>query len=291
MFHSGLHFFQVECELTTENDECERPVFIKLRHPKTDKCAMYLVGNDGYRIYEVFANKEKCSSWFIGETVQKDGSLQILTPVDPLFLVLPYLMKSATNGMFMTIDQIISDADYPQCNRLVKCCEKCDMSQVSDTKGSEDFQAYRYNEEKTITWLSAKVKQVEIKLDEKRIHVTSGAKSASFVRNSKENAIEREQYTKYAVGLVRDYLNISLAEKLTTHFGIEEKVTPKREPAAKRIKLSKDLPEATEDYSKYLKEKPSKGKQSKLTTQQKCLQKVDKKGMKSISSFFGKPSK
>ncbi|XP_033119836.1 ribonuclease H2 subunit B-like [Anneissia japonica] len=284
--------FLPKCEVTGSG-EGERPVFIKLRHPKTDKCALFLVGNDGYKIYELLALKEKYRSWFIGDTVQRDGSLRITTSVDPLFLLLPYLIKAAENGMYMTLDQLVDDKQFPQCTRLLKCCEKCDISQVSDCKGSVEFTAYRYSEDKTITWLKAKVEQVATKLEEKSIHVTGGAQSATFVRSSKGNGASKEDYMRYAVGLVGDYLQVPLAQKLAKQLGIEEKVvSPKSsEPAAKKIKLSKDLPEATEDYSKYFTEKSSKTKPSKLSAQQKGLQKVDKSGMKSISSFFRKSTK
>lgn len=76
-------------------------------------------------VCEILQFSEKPRSWFVGETVQKgqclmhasssivmviifilgilliylssstDGSLYICTPIDPVFLVLPYLVKSA----------------------------------------------------------------------------------------------------------------------------------------------------------------------------------------------------
>ena len=45
--------------------------------------------------YEVNHFKPKTSCWFIGETIRSDGTLLVVTPVDPLFLVLPYVFRAS----------------------------------------------------------------------------------------------------------------------------------------------------------------------------------------------------
>lgn len=49
------------------------------------------------------------------------------------------------------------------------------------------MKAYKYNEEKTLTWLEGRVQSLAKVLREKNIHVTSGAISASFVASNIKN--------------------------------------------------------------------------------------------------------
>lgn len=49
------------------------------------------------------------------------------------------------------------------------------------------MKAYKYNEEKTLTWLEGRVKTLAKLLKEKNIHVTSGAISATFVASNIKN--------------------------------------------------------------------------------------------------------
>lgn len=48
---------------------------------------------DGH-LQEVNWYKERYRSWFVGDSVQEDGSMYLCTPVDPLFLALPLLESS-----------------------------------------------------------------------------------------------------------------------------------------------------------------------------------------------------
>ena len=86
---------------------------------------MFLFTHNNTQIYEVLKFDEPYRSWFVGQTVQRgklakflysreiallhchttdghlptpffhlDGSMMMTSPVDPLFLILPYLVKS-----------------------------------------------------------------------------------------------------------------------------------------------------------------------------------------------------
>lgn len=67
---------------------------ITLPHPGTRKPAKYCVDNENNKIYEVVTFDEPYRSWFIGETVKSDGSVQIFTPLNPLFLGKVHLVYS-----------------------------------------------------------------------------------------------------------------------------------------------------------------------------------------------------
>ncbi|KAL4219811.1 Ribonuclease H2 subunit B [Mactra antiquata] len=259
-----------------------------LKHPRTGKKCLYLFNTGSMKIYEITQFKEEFRSWLIDETVQNDSSIYITTPIDPVFLVLPYLIKTADSGRYMTLDQVIIDENYPECARLVDCCSDVDLEKVADIKGSGDIKAYRYNKEKTLSWLKIKTERVSVTLNDKDICVISGVKASELVKAKASN----EEYMRYAHGLVSDYLPSELSSSLREYLGIpalaEKRPSDAGNPPNKRTKLEDITP--NEDYSKNVKieEKTSKGKQS---IAQKKLDKVDKKGMKSMMSFFSPKSK
>ncbi|XP_072180432.1 ribonuclease H2 subunit B-like [Diadema setosum] len=286
-------------------DGCPDPAFVKLRHPKTDKGAMFFFSSDGSSVHEVMQFKRPCGSWFINDTVQEDGSLEVVTPVDPVFLLLPYLKKSSQErNKFMTLDQIVYDEDYPQCVRLLQCTGISAVENISEVKGSGDMRAYRYDETKTLDWLRAKVEQTTACLEGTDIHVGSGAQSMTFVRSTKDQAATDEDYKRYAAGLVSDYLSPELSKQMFELLGIKElsaKMTTKTttpvengdEPPLKKARLSSGKSEPEEDYSMSFKTDDVKQekKPGKMTAGQRALSKVNTKGMKSISSFFAKKQK
>ncbi|XP_070173286.1 ribonuclease H2 subunit B-like isoform X2 [Littorina saxatilis] len=238
------------------NDE-KKLQFCKLRHPKSDQPAMYLVCRGGEVISEVVRFKPGYGSWLIGNTVQKDGSFIVTTPVDPVFLVLPYLIDARKAGKFMTLDQIVHDNDFPDCARLLECAGLGDLDQVADMKGGEDFKAFRYNSDRTLAWLKLKAENVAEVLRDRDIAVAeSGAQSANFVRSKKDRSEGDDAYIKYAHGLISDYLPLELGASLKNYLGIKEtkeNIKPEtkgdEEPPNKKAKLSKDDIAPTEDYS------------------------------------------
>ncbi|XP_071085556.1 ribonuclease H2 subunit B-like [Haliotis cracherodii] len=279
-----------DCVLDDDGgNEESRPVMCKLRHPKSDSGCLFLFANGGQDVYEAIQYKEEFRSWFIGDTVQHDGGMLMLTTVDPLFLVMPYLLKEGQSGKFMTLDQIVIDEDYPECNRLHGCTGLSELHQITEVKGDDDFRAYRFDKDKTLSWLKLKTEIVADVLQQKDVSVSSsGAHSSIFIRSKKEDAVDKDQYIKYACGMVSDYLPPLIAEDLRDYLGVADIhdpiKSPSEEPPAKRVKLEDIAP--SEDYSKTHGVQKQTSKETKMTVAQKKLSKVDKSGMKSISSFF-----
>ncbi|XP_022107024.1 ribonuclease H2 subunit B-like [Acanthaster planci] len=294
-------FLAPESVVSDSNSEEQDVAFVKLKHPKTDKAAMFLFSSDDSTVHELQSFKEKHRSWFINDTVQEDGSLMMATVIDPLFLILPYLEKADSRGKYMTLDQILDDVDYPQCHRLVRCSGVSDLHCISSVRGASDVQAYRFDRDKTLDWLKAKTERLAGKLEEKEVHVTSGAHAATFVRSSKGNNATKEDYLRYAASMISDYVTSDLSKQLFGHLGIKEVTdkktaepdTPSSEPPAKKARLSTANGEPEEDYSKNFNGNATTSEKSKpkLTAAQKALSKVDKSGMRDIASFFGKPKK
>ncbi|KAM4698988.1 ribonuclease H2 subunit B isoform 2-T2 [Discoglossus pictus] len=266
--------------------------FIKLRNPGTDKGSMYLFTNNGQQICEMKAFHEEHRSWFIGQSVQQDGRLLFATPMDPLFLVLNYLVKADKEGKFQPVQQVVVDEEFPSCCMLLECKQVVQsLHHVTEEKeiGSKKF--YKYSKEKTLAWLKKKVDQTAEVLKSSELCVGGGVHSANFVRSKRELDVKEEDYTRYSHGLISEYLSDELRLDLSKYLNLPDPSSPTPEPPGKKRKIS-DLPvEADEDYTKYNSDSKNKKSNSKMTSAQKSLAKVDKSGMKSISSFFSPKGK
>ncbi|XP_053733197.1 ribonuclease H2 subunit B [Synchiropus splendidus] len=264
------------------------PTLVRLRNPSTDAASLYMLGSGEDQLYEVKAFDEEFRSWFVGQTVQRDGRLLFVTPMDPLYLILPYMIKSAKEGKFQPVDQVVMDEDFPACSKLLRCSRSLtSMHHIAEEKevGSQRF--YRYCQDRTLSWLKKKVERAVAALKKRNVSVGEGVKSTTFVRVKLESDSHEEDYLRYAHGLISEYISDDLSKALLKHLGLPELTSPKDlEPASKKRKLSDKPVEAGEDYTKFngadFARKPAK----KMTSAQKTLAKVDKSGMKPMSSFF-----
>ncbi|NXA33835.1 RNH2B Ribonuclease, partial [Eudromia elegans] len=259
----------------------------------TGEATLYLFNSGAQQLFEVKCFQEEYHSWFIGQTVEQDGRLLFVTPMDPLFLILYYLIKAyKENGKFQPLDQVVLDSEYPYCSWLLKCADvKQYIHHVTEEKeiGSQKF--HRYSQEKTLKWLKKKVNQTVKALKSNNIIVGQRVQSATFI-NGNPNTDSEEDYVRYAHGLISEYIPEDLSKELSKYLGLPELTSPTQEPQLKRRKLS-DVPmEAEEDYTKFnsssLKNKKAN---NKMSAAQKALAKVDKSGMKSISAFFTSKTK
>ncbi|KAI7808831.1 ribonuclease H2 subunit B isoform X2 [Triplophysa rosa] len=277
--HSMLH---------TGSSEDSDPAFTKLKNPATEGSSLYLFGRVDDSVYEVKAFTEEFRSWFIGQTVQRDGKLLIVTPIDPLFLLLPYIKSAATEGKFQPVKQMVMDEDYPGCTQLLQCEQGLDsIHHVADEKEVGSLKFHSYNQEKTMAWLKKKVQRTVTTLKKSNISVGGGVKSSTFVRVKQEADAREEDYLRYAHGLISEYISEDLSKDLLKHLQLPEISSPKEtEPPSKKRKLSDKPVEAGEDYTKFNSSDFARKPPKKMTAAQKTLAKVDKTGMKSMASFF-----
>ncbi|KAG7220975.1 hypothetical protein INR49_010224 [Caranx melampygus] len=228
------------------------PAFVRLRNPSTDAASLYMMGSGDAQLYEVKAFDEDFHSWFVGQTVQRDGRLLFVTPMDPLYLILPYLMKAGKEGKFQPLDQVVMDEEFPVCSRLLSCTRSlASLHHIAEEKEVGSLKFHRYSQEKTLNWL------------------------------------KKKDFLRYAHGLVSEYITEDLSRALLNHLQLPELTSPKEtEPPSKKRKLS-DIPvEAGEDYTKFNSADFARKPPKKMTAAQKTLAKVDKTGMKPMSSFF-----
>ncbi|KAM9802036.1 ribonuclease H2 subunit B [Syngnathus typhle] len=269
-----------------END----PTFVRLRNPATDAGSLYMLsgGAGNVQLYEVKAFEEDFRSWFVGQSVQRDGRLLFVTPMDPLYLILPYLIKSAKEGKFQPADQMVMDEEFPACSRLLSCTRSlASMHHVVDEKEVGGLKFHRYNQDKTLAWLKKKVEKTVLVLKKKNISVGEGVQSSSYIRVKMDSESSNEDYLGYAHGLISEYISKDLSKELRQHLQLPEITSPKEtEPPSKKRKLSDKPVEAGEDYTKFNSGEFARKPPKKMTAAQKNLAKVDKSGMKTMSSFF-----
>lgn len=274
-----------------DNKEGGVPDVIKLRHPGSNQPAMFVFSPGNSTVQEVLTFDENKRSWFIDDNVKSDGKLHLSTPIDPIFLILPYLRKSQ---QAQPLEQCLWDEDFPETPRLTQC-QNVKLSLVADHKGDESLQAYKFNEEKTLIWLQKKVERVVDVIKQKGIHVSQGAISATYVKSSKLETISEIDYLRYAHGIVSEYLAEDLSKKLAQHLNLPDDMenkkrkltSPKDNIDEKRSK--KDMTEnesvlkpKTPDSIKV--EKPQK---TTIGKKELARQKAAA-GSKSITNFFKK---
>ncbi|XP_071634581.1 ribonuclease H2 subunit B [Temnothorax longispinosus] len=281
-------------EDTLDSTSGGQPEIVKLRHPASDKPAVFAFSPGNLTVQEVLIFDEKKRSWFIDNNVKSDGKLHLSTPIDPIFLALPYLRKSQ---MAQPLEQCLWDEDFPETSRLVQC-ENLNLSLVADRKGDESLQAFKFNEEKSLNWLRKKVEKVAHVLQEKGVHVSQGAMSATYVKSTKYESGTEAEYLKYAHGIVSEYLAEDLSKKLAQRLNISDEVenkkrkltSPKNETDEKKLKKDSVEESPVSKTKKQTKElsKPEKSQKSAAPGKKELARQRAAAGSKSITSFFQK---
>lgn len=64
---------------------------------------MFVFSPGNFTVQEVLTFDENKRSWFIDDNVKSDGKMHLSTPIDPIFLVLPYLRKVILRRRFNTL--------------------------------------------------------------------------------------------------------------------------------------------------------------------------------------------
>ncbi|KAF9216531.1 Ribonuclease H2 subunit B [Podila verticillata] len=95
-----------------------------LPNPTSGFPSRYVIQNG--KLYEMqVAAAEGIRSWFVGETIQSDGTLYMITPLDPIFMFIPILeivrqQTSGSAGRFMVVDDIFENDQYTSLRHLTQ---------------------------------------------------------------------------------------------------------------------------------------------------------------------------
>lgn len=282
-----------------------------LKHPKSKCLCKFMVKEaepDRWEICEILKCSDSPRSWFIGDTLQTDGALFMCTPVDPLFLALPYFRIAAKSGKFTTLDAILDDSDTSNATNCFEVLSKCVPTQqwanISEAKSvGPETRVYRYSSERTLTWLRRKVEALAEALREEGVYVGRGSQSAALLVSSTSSQfaeVTRDDFLSFASGMIGEYLDTDLGKELSSNY-LSKRVGASHggaaagergaKPAVKKRGLGAGNgdSEPLEDYSQRNLHSTASGPTtvvSKTTHSQKTLAKIDKTGIKPLTSFF-----
>ncbi|CAM9798022.1 unnamed protein product [Ectocarpus fasciculatus] len=288
---------------------------VGLVHPRTGEATKFMMVGDNLLELQVARPREpqELASFFIDQAVQQDGAVHAASRVDPLFLLLPVLAKHATR--WCPLAQAMAEGGCGSLRGLrhLDADKLCD---VNDRMGPDDL-LIRINEESVLAWLAAKVERATRRFTELAtggggesgwVGGGAAAGGAGFARDfqaiaapmdaRRQKEVEAECKQR-ALEAVCEYLGDEWATKLAERFGTERGVLfgGKSTATKKRKAVWEETAEADRNLElshgsgggqKAKAEAAAAAKAKPLSHAQRSLAKVNKKGMKSISSFFGK---
>uniref|UniRef100_A0A8C9EFA2 Ribonuclease H2 subunit B n=1 Tax=Phocoena sinus TaxID=42100 RepID=A0A8C9EFA2_PHOSS len=217
-------------------------MFVKLVNPCSGEGAIYLFNVCLPQLFEIKVFKEKNHSWFINESVQSGGLLHFATPMDPLFLLLHYLIKADREGKFQPLEQVVMDDMFPNCILLLKLpeLEKL-LRHVTEEKVNPEIDKkkyYKYSKEKTLKWLEKKVNQTMAALKTNNVNVGARVRSTAFFSGDPVSSDKEEDYICYAHGLISDYIPKELSDDLSKYLKLPEPPASVPNPPSKLYLLT-----------------------------------------------------
>lgn len=196
----------------------------------------------------VEATTARRSAW-IGSTIAVNGSILLITPVDPLLVGLGLLDAAIqdTRAVFCPLEQLFVPSESVPV-QLVQILLQAPWRCVCDTKEAGDLVVYRLSDAKVQSWLAAKVERV-----------------SKVMAQMPEYVLHPARVTAAAVAIVAAYVSKDRADRLWSAFAVQ----PGDDAPPIHIAITEGG-----DRKRKLNAKASRGKQAKAT------------GMRSIKSFF-----
>lgn len=205
---------------------------VTLPHPKGSAIVYVQIAGKIMELQSI--EPKKHASWFINQKVSSSSSFYMASKLDPRFLCLPYLEKYGSK--FSPLDQIITLSELEGCSRIpLLSSSRWKLEEISDVKDlGDDLILYRFNEEKTLEWLSQKVNRTAVhfmsKRQEKKLQ-NSTTFAGSFESSAQSSARSSNQSTNdstkcstilepekedilMAFQVVSDYLTLNMTELL-----------------------------------------------------------------------------
>uniref|UniRef100_A0A1B0FMQ4 Ribonuclease H2 subunit B n=1 Tax=Glossina morsitans morsitans TaxID=37546 RepID=A0A1B0FMQ4_GLOMM len=223
------------------NDSTQNLVLERFFHPGKNKATLFMT-RDNKDIMELLQFAEPRRSWFINDEVCSDGRIYITAAIDVTFFALPHLRKHCISKA-MAMDSIHDDEDETVA-RLLTCFVQPQLLRcVTDVKVVNDVCYYKYNHEKTLAWLSIKVKNVTEALKKQEIYCGASAVSQNYARSEKatDEIFNEMDYVRIACDYVGTYLSLDLYEELAQHMEIPPKNLVVTDKSIKKRKSMENL--------------------------------------------------
>jgi hypothetical protein len=296
----------------TKGNNSKSSHVITLKDPSTDQSHQYVFAN-GKDIVEFQSLEADFSSFIVGRHVVKDGNLYVLNRVDPLFFALSQYGPSQEYKQWQPFEQVVES--LPQ--EVRKALEEKQMGHICLALSSEqsgDVPFYKFKADRALKWLRKKhdsvfqcllqQNQAKIRREKEKLSKngrSGGSVSASFnmpdtdpmaaTPASGDVLITDTGTLKIeATQIISSYLTEEWSKRFIESIGMKKDVVT----ASNSVKKAKMTHYTTKHVQ--VEESPKQKKVKKVVEQartvgNKRLAKVNTKGMKSLSSFFGAPKK
>ncbi|OAF69885.1 hypothetical protein A3Q56_02327 [Intoshia linei] len=122
-------------------------------------------------VYEVNVYSNPCSSAFIGNYLNSDGSIQYLSKIDPIFFIIQIFCQNEVNlikdsdsfsEFYRTINDIVDSSNYT--NDLKNCLKYVcidSMNKLCQVKDQGNVNYFKYITEKTLDFLIKKIEKIQ----------------------------------------------------------------------------------------------------------------------------------
>ncbi|OWZ22612.1 hypothetical protein PHMEG_0002661 [Phytophthora megakarya] len=246
--------------------------------------------------------EEGARSWFIGNSVVQDGGVMVFSPIDALFVLLDAAWTQ--RARFMSVYDLLARDNNTWLLQLSTLHQEqietlCDVQAVGGEEGVDNLYV-KINETKATNWLKAKVEKVATVLAKQEMEANAKAAAATAIdarvnlpgvpheeTQGKEKQVEDiSGHYREAIDIVGNYLSNEWIDLLCNEFKVKKEVEVK--PVAK-------TPGAPLDTFKRFDQRQTPGNGKRPTSaaagsakKKSKLANVDRTGMKSLTSFFGK---
>ena len=102
------------------------------------------------------------------------------------------------------MDQLIVDEEFSETVRLTSCVEKVELEKIADCKKSTSFEAWKFNQSKTLEWLEKKVSKLSAHLIENKFNVTQSSVAANYVKSVSDDVPESTSFYISLLLKIRD---------------------------------------------------------------------------------------
>ncbi|KAL5528499.1 hypothetical protein ACEPAF_7635 [Sanghuangporus sanghuang] len=285
--------------------------FLRLPHPRTGLLSLFLPnlspnGSSVLELQSVAPNSSR--SWFNGGEILSDGSMLLMTPIDPVFLLVPILKAASPHdgslGNFRTLDDILEGAsanlvkdesvgelnpgDILELGRLP--CMQEGMRKICDTKDiASDLVVFRYSHSKLLEYLIKKANRLGKgpTVPESRTLERELAKDGLMDDGKEELLISGR--LRLACDLISQYVSPEVHGELLSKFDFS--ALTKHTALLEQMDLASNTTTTNGNAQKAQVSEDKNGRKRKAESAGVAkLKKANTKGMAKLSSFFQKKS-
>ncbi|KAF9652960.1 hypothetical protein BDM02DRAFT_3088479 [Thelephora ganbajun] len=309
----------------------DQPRFLRLPHPRTGVPSLFLPGkrretDDSLNgILEVHAiAPPNPRSWFMDDQVVEEGKLLLMTPVDPVFLLIPIVRAISKEGApanFRPLDDIFDDAVTALMSRnrkitspdqqisrhdIVKFtsmkCAAAAMKHLCEVKEvTPEISVYRFSMQILVGYLKKKVTRLIAANDfRESLTVVRLLARDGLMEDGEESLLEAGRL-KAACDLVAHHLPPDVKTELMSAYDfsaldIHVKIVQEELVAMAVVEVDKGKKKVTKaSKATTTKATPQEGTSKKRKIKEshgvEVLKKVNTEGMQRISTFFQKKPK